>query len=127
MITFRAQGPRPVDDVWTALVDPARWPQWAPQLRGTEGLPSPLSPGAEGHVIGPAGVRVPVRITAVEPELRRWSWLVLLGPWHLPMDHLVEPAAGGSRVRVVLHGPKALLAPYGPVATWALRRLVRVA
>jgi uncharacterized protein YndB with AHSA1/START domain len=45
--------PAPVEDVWAALEDPARWPDWWPGLTGAEpSVRRALAPGAHWQLTG---------------------------------------------------------------------------
>ena len=45
--------PAPVEDVWTVLEDPARWPEWWPGLVGVQSsVRRALAPGAHWHLEG---------------------------------------------------------------------------
>ena len=110
---------------WALLARPARWPEWAPHLRGAWGLGAPeVQEGRRGAARLLGAIPVPVRIIAVDPG-RSWTWRVGVGPASVEMDHVVaELTGGGSEVAVVLRAPgpaqAALDATYGPL----VRRLV---
>jgi uncharacterized protein YndB with AHSA1/START domain len=121
-----AHGPAHPDDVWRRSTQPDTWPTWAHLVQGVDATDDVLTPGTTGTVHGPAGLPVAFTVTAVDPELRSWSWTVggrFAGP---AMDHFVLPAPGGG-TRAVLRVPgrsSALLQGYRLPATRALRRLV---
>lgn len=120
-----AHGPASADEAWRRFTTPATWSSWAPAIRDVEVADVVLSPGTRGRVHGP-GVAVDVEVTAVEPDLRTWSWRVGRGPLTTTMDHHVLPAPGGGS-RAFLRVPgraAALLQPYRVPAGLALRRLV---
>ncbi len=122
-VLLEASGPTPPEEVWERYSSPARWPEWAPQIRRAA-LTSPLQTGEHGTVHGPWPTWVPVWIRSVDPERRHWSWRVGLGLLGLVMDHGVEATDDGSRAWVRIHAPGVLVAPYAPLAKLALRRLV---
>lgn len=117
---------------WALLARPARWPEWAPHLRGAWGLGTPeVQEGRRGAARLLGVIPVPVRITAVDPG-RSWTWRVGAGPLAVDMDHVVVPLpGGGSEVAVVLRAPMAaqgaLDATYGPVVRRLVLRLAHVA
>lgn len=124
---FEAASAAPQPTLWRLISRPARWHEWAPHIRGANGLGWPeVRVGAVGTVSLLGLVGVPARVTAVEPG-RSWSWRV--GPFDL--DHVAASGELGSRAVIVLRGRgpvgKALAGVYAP-AVWALNRnLARVA
>jgi hypothetical protein len=128
MLSYSAASDATEAEAWSLLARPARWHEWAPQLRGAWGLGDPeVRTGARGAARLLWAIPVPARILSVDPG-RSWRWQV--GPMQL--DHRVEPApGGGSRVGVDLMAPgplEALLAAtYGPVIAVLVRRLAAVA
>ena len=121
-----AHGPAHPDDVWRGFTRPDAWSSWAHLIMGVECSDDVLAVGTTGTVHGPGGVPVSFTVTAMDPELRSWSWTV--GPRFAEsaMDHFVLPAPGGG-TRAVLRVPgrsSAVLQPYRLPATRALRRLV---
>ncbi len=117
-------GPAPLERVWECYTSPARWPDWAPQIRRVDATADPIAPDVRGTVHGPLLVRVPFRVLEVDDDERRWSWRVGFGPVGLRMTHGVDPSAAGSRAWVEIHAPSPLVLPYVPLARHALRRLV---
>lgn len=117
---------------WALLARPARWPEWAPHVRGAWGLGAPeVQEGRRGAARLLGVLPVPARITSVDPG-RSWAWRVGAGPAAFEMDHVLEPLeGGGSEVAVVLRarGPAqaALDATYGPLVRRLVARLGRVA
>lgn len=128
-----ATGTASVPEVWDRYVTPRRWPQWSPQIRRVEGVePSrPVRADTTGRVVGPMGVPVAFRVTAVDPAARRWTWRVRLGGLDLTLDHGVDhhstAADGSARTRawVRITGPAPMVLAYAPLARVALSRLVR--
>ena len=122
-----AEGSAPVDQVWDRYTQPARWPEWAPQIRrvDVELDDDVITPGARGTVHGPVLTFAPFRIRSVDHRSHRWSWWVGLGVLGVGMDHGVDETETGSRAWVRIHAHRYLAAPYVPVAKLALRRLVR--
>ena len=125
MLLLEAVGDASVEDVWRRWSDPALWSTWAPQIRGVDGLAAPLRPGDRGRVRGPVGLRVRVEVLSVDPSSRTWRWRVGAGPVGVLMDHGADQAGDRSRAWVQIHLPRPLALPYVPVASAALRRLVR--
>ena len=128
VLTYAAETTAPPAAAWALFARPARWPEWAPQLRGAWGLGSPeVAVGARGAARLLGVVPVPATITAKDPG-RSWSWRV--GP--VELDHRVEPLPGrGARVVTDLRAPAALEAvlrvSYGPFVALLMRNLARVA
>ncbi len=132
MLTYSARSDAPPAVAWSLLARPARWHEWAPQLRGAWGLGEPeVRAGARGAARLLGVVPVPARIVSVDRG-RSWVWQV--GP--VRFDHRVEPAPeGGSEVAVDLFAARPLEAPapleravfaaYAPVVRVLLGRLGR--
>lgn len=121
-----ARGPAHADEVWRRFTDPGTWSSWAHLIQDVDADDPVLVPGTRGRVRGPAGAAVDFRVTAVDPELRSWSWSAGRGPAAVRMDHHVLPAVGGgSRAVLRVAAPAAAaLQPYRIPAAAALRRLV---
>jgi hypothetical protein len=128
MLTYSALADAPPAAAWSLLARPARWHEWAPQLRGAWGLGDPeVRAGARGAARLLGVVPVPARIVSVDRG-RSWVWQV--GP--VRFDHRVEPARDGrSEVAVDICAARpleALLAvTYGPVVQLLVDNLARVA
>lgn len=122
------RGPGHPDQVWQRFSTPARWPEWAPQIRSVTTDDPALRVGATGRVHGPGPVAVDYEVTDVDAELRSWSWVAGRGPSRVRMHHHVLPApGGGSRALLQVEGPAAVVGqPYRILAAAALRRLVAV-
>lgn len=109
------------------MSQPARWPEWAPHVRGAWGLGSPeVQVGRLGLVRLLGAPVVPARITRKRSG-RMWAWKV--GP--VELTHRVESRERGSTVAVDIDAPPAieavLAATYGPLVRVLVRRLARVA
>jgi hypothetical protein len=127
MRTFSATSTAPADAAWPLLARPARWPEWAPHLRGAWGLGAPeVRDGALGAARLFGALPVPARIVGKRPG-RSWTWRV--GP--VEMVHRVEPRPDGCEVAidVIALGPleRAFALAYGPVIAATLRRLAEQA
>jgi len=122
-----ATGPRDADDVWDRYERPARWPEWAPQIRSVDYPGERIEPDTSGTVHGPAGLPVRFRIRHVDSSgpVREWSWTASAAGVLLTLRHTVEPAPGGTRTGLTVEGLAPVVTLYLPVALWALRRLVR--
>jgi hypothetical protein len=116
----RAPGRAPADLVWERYAVPARWPDWAPQIRRVECTADRLTVGATGRVHGPLGVAISFHVTEVRPALREWAWSVHRGPVRLLLRHGVEQ---DGATWLVAAGPAPVVAAYLPVARLALHRL----
>jgi hypothetical protein len=113
------------DEAWSLLVQPARWPEWAPHVRGALGLGAPeVQPGRRGAVRLLGVVPVPATIVSKDTNNRAWRWRV---GGVVTMDHVVTPDA----IIITLSAPppleRALGATYGPLIRLLLRRLSRTA
>ncbi|MGZ5405144.1 MAG: SRPBCC family protein [Nocardioides sp.] len=117
-------GPAAPAEVWRRYTSPAAWPGWAPQITRVDSPDDPIVTITKGVVHGPLLIRVPFRILHVDPDTRRWSWQVGIGPLGLRMEHGVDEVPDGSRAWVRIHAPTVLVLPYVPVARFALRRVV---
>ncbi|MGN6605415.1 MAG: SRPBCC family protein [Jatrophihabitans sp.] len=124
-ITLHAEGDATPDVAWTRYAEPGLWRTWSPQITGVEIAAPRIVAGLTGRVVGPLGVRVPFVIDEVDEAARRWTWHVPLGPVRIRLVHWIEPAGGGSRTGLAMHGPLPLLLGYAPLARFALGRLVR--
>lgn len=128
MLRYEARSRARPAVAWSLLAEPARWHEWAPQLRGAWGLGDPVvRPGARGAARLVGVVPVPAVVTRVEPG-RLWTWQV--GP--VALDHRVAPLLGGGcLVGVDIRAPAPLEAvlrvTYGPVVGVLVARLARVA
>ena len=125
MLDISATGDRPIDEVWDHYVRPALWPTWAPQIRNVTCDDEVIVGDTRGVVHGPVVVRVPFTVESVDPEARRWTWRVGVGPFGVRMDHGVEETADGVRAWARIHLPVVMALPYAPIAHVALRRLVK--
>jgi hypothetical protein len=126
VLTLHATGPEAPAEVWERYADPARWPDWAPQITGVD-LPAPrLVAGVRGRVRGPVGVALPFVVDAVDEAARQWAWTVSLGPVRLHLLHWVaEGPDGGSTTGLRMDGPAPVVLGYAPLARVAIGRLVR--
>lgn len=111
--------------VWERYADLAAWPTWAPQIRRVEADGPRLAVGRSGtvHVLG--GLGVPFVVTAVDHDLRTWSWIARLGPVALTLHHDLRATPAGTVAGLVLEGPALVVATYGPLTRVPLARLVR--
>ena len=119
MIRIQQPAPRDPRHAWDLLARPARWPEWAPHVRGAWGLGEPeVELGRIGAARLFGLLPVPARIVGKTAD-RDWTWQV--GP--VRMRHWAEPGAVG--IDLSAPGPLegALGATYAPVIRWSLRRL----
>lgn len=119
MVSFTAVTTAAPADAWALMARPARWPEWAPHIRGAWGLGHPeIERGRTGAVRLLSVVPVPARIVG-KTDGEDWTWQV--GP--VRTRHRV--ARGEVAIDLWAPGPlePAVAAAYGPVIRWALRRL----
>ncbi|MFF7178043.1 SRPBCC family protein [Streptomyces sp. NPDC008121] len=125
VLTLRATGPAPAEDVWSCYIAPARWPTWSPQIRAVRVAGERITPGMRGEVVSLFGVTAGFVVESVDERRRRWVWRVALGPVRLRLHHAVLSRPGGSATTLRMEGPAVALAAYAGPARWALGRLVR--
>lgn len=123
-------GPLDAAAAWDRYEEPARWPEWAPQIRAVDADGDRIVPGLRGIVHGPLGVAIPFRIERVDVSARTWSWTVTAVGVRVAMHHdltgHVTGSAGETRAGLTIDGPAVIALTYGPVARIALRRLLRL-
>ena len=127
MLTYEADTAAPPAAAWDLFSRPARWPEWAPHIRGAWGLGSPeVQVGRRGLVRLLGAPVVPARITRKRAG-RLWAWKV--GP--VEMTHRVEPNDGGATVATDIAAPAPIEATlgvtYGPLVQLLINRLARMA
>ncbi len=94
-------------EVFAYLTDLGRLPEW--QAGVTEVRVPPGGPAAAGttftQVLTFAGRRIEtdVEVTELEPD-SRFSLRVVSGPVPIEIRHALEPAGGGTRIRVAAEG-----------------------
>ncbi|MFJ8886692.1 SRPBCC family protein [Streptomyces sp. NPDC102402] len=125
ILTLRAEGAAPPEDVWLRYVTPACWPSWSPQIRAVRVEDERLAPGTRGEVVSLFGVTAAFAVESVDEERWRWVWRVRSGPLRLRLSHAVVRRPGGSATTLRIEGPALALAAYAGPARWALGRLVR--
>ncbi len=124
MRSWSADSTAPPAVAWRMIASPARWPEWAPHVRGAWGLGAPeVREGARGAARLLGVVPVPARITDVQHG-RSWTWRVAET---VTLVHRVTPRGDGCAVATELRAPApleaALAATYGPVIGWTMQRL----
>lgn len=124
--TYSADSAAPAAETWSLVAEPARWPEWAPHIRGAWGLGSPeVEAGKRGAARALWVVPVPAHIS--EKAEHSWTWQV--GP--VALEHAVIPLPSGSRITMSISAPgplePLLAATYGPVVQLLVRRLARIA
>ena len=121
-----ATGPAQPADVWELYRRPANWASWSPQIRSVKCKDDVIRIGTTGKVVGPFGFTIDFVITAVDEESREWSWKVKapLGI-RLHLSHGVESSGGGTRTTLTVRGPAPIVLGYAPIASLALRNLVK--
>ncbi len=124
-------GPRSPREVWQRYADHRLWSTWSPQIREVELDADHLAAGVSGRVYGWAGTGVAFEVDTWDEGRRTWSWTVrphLVTPaLRLPemhLEHVVEACAQGTRARLAVTGPAAVVYGYVLPARLALHRLV---
>ncbi|MFG2427145.1 SRPBCC family protein [Streptomyces sp. NPDC048590] len=125
VLTLRAQGSAPAEEVWLRYVTPARWPSWSPQIRAVRGVGERLSPGARGEIVSLFGVTARFFVESVDEARWSWVWRVRAGPVRLRLSHEVARRAGGSATTLRIEGGVLAVAAYAGPARLAMARLVR--
>lgn len=110
---------------WERYLFPARWPDWAPQIRSVHVVEHRLRPGLTGVVHGPPGLSVPFRIDDVDDAAHTWSWTVTAAGARLWMHHDLGAREDGTVAGLTVQGPAPIVLTYPLVAGIALRRLLR--
>src|SRR6478609_8369018 len=99
--TITASGGADPAVAWARYEHLDLWSTWSPQIQEVIAATQRISPGLNGLVVGPLGVRVPFEVLTVDAEAMEWTWHVRLGPVHATLDHVVRPspssATGPSR------------------------------
>jgi Polyketide cyclase / dehydrase and lipid transport len=126
-LRYEAESTAPPAAVWPLMARPDAWSDWAPHVRGADGLGDPeVEAGRRGHVRLLGFVPIPAEITAKDPG-RSWAWRV--GP--VTLVHRVEPHGKGSLVVMEIEAPRPLEATlrvtYGPLVALLVRNLARSA
>ena len=117
-------GPSEVATAWERYLFPARWAEWAPQIRAVECTAERIAPGVSGVVRGPAGLAIPFRVLEVDDAARAWRWSVTAAGIRVVMHHDLAATPDGTVAGLTMDGPAVVVLGYGPVARLALRRLV---
>lgn len=98
---------RPVEDVFTVILDVARIPVWTPGLtEARQTSDGPLEPGAalvyRGTFLG-RSYETPAVCTALS-ENKQFATKSTAGPFYLEIDTTVEPVAEGTQVTSFYRG-----------------------
>src|SRR6476660_10432244 len=123
--TITASGGADPAVAWARYEHPDLWSTWSPQIQEVIAATPRISPGLNGLVVGPLGVRVPFEVLTVDAEAMEWSWHVRFGPVDARLEHAVRAAPGGCSTELVVDAPAVVVLGYRPLAALALRRLVR--
>ncbi len=123
-LNMSVSGPVAVDEVWDRYLVPARWPEWAPQIRAVETGDKRLAVGTSGRVRGPCGLGVSFIVTDLDEVRRTWAWRVTMGPVHMSLRHGVQSIAEGTSTWLEVDGPLPVVVAYAPLARLALWNLV---
>ncbi len=97
--------------LFAAITDLRRWPEWDPELVSNEHDGTPLAVGSRFTLRPKGGPKVAMQVAALD-EPRRFADVALLPLARIRTIHEFEPEqAGGTRVRVIIEttGPLAFL------------------
>ncbi|MQA36266.1 SRPBCC family protein [Modestobacter roseus] len=126
-LTLHATGPVDPAEVWDRYLHPARWSEWAPQIKKVDPSGPRITPGLSGRVYDPLRTSVGFVVDEVSEADRRWAWQVTVGPTRLGLLHWVSPAPdGGTTAGLRITGFAPLVVGYAPLALLALKRLVTI-
>ena len=124
--TLHQTGRADASTVWQRYLHPRLWRTWSPQISSVECADDAIAEGTTGVVHAVLGVSVPFRVTEVDSDAMRWSWIARLPLGvELRLTHTVDDVAFGTTTGLVVTGPAPVVLGYLPVATLALRKLVR--
>lgn len=85
------------DQVWEALTDVDRWPEWTPTVLRVDRLDSgPLTLGSRAKLWQPKLMPAVWRVTALDPHARIFVWEVSRPGVRVIARHHAELAPGGS-------------------------------
>ena len=88
--------------VWEVLVDAERWHEWTPSVTSVELIDKPIAVGGRAVIRQPELPEAKFRITELEPG-RSFTWATgIPGFVFAHAKHIVEPAPGGARLKLVL-------------------------
>jgi uncharacterized protein YndB with AHSA1/START domain len=116
----------PPTSVWAALVDVESWPKWISSYRSiqrvdTDPVPGPLRVGSRAEVRQPGLATATYTVTSLDPG-REFTWETTAAGVRTVARHVVEPADGGSRLRLELTQTGALAGLVGMLLGGKIRR-----
>lgn len=127
-LNLQAHGVAPVTKAWERYADPTLWSTWSPQIQRVETTMDRLVAGGTGTVraglLAWPTIGVPFEVLEVDEPAMEWTWRARLGPVSLRLEHGVTAHLRGSTTWLRVHGPRAVILGYAPVARLALGRLV---
>jgi uncharacterized protein YndB with AHSA1/START domain len=123
-VDLRFEIARPPADVFAYLTDVEKLPDWQSSLREAH-ADGPLAEGSrlvEKRSLFGRNAETEHEVTAFEPG-RRLTLKTIRGPVQLEVDHELEPAGDGTKLRVRAEGrPTGILRVAGPALTAAARQ-----
>src|SRR5687767_15243434 len=88
--------------VWEVLSDAERWHEWTPSVTSVELMDRPIAVGGRALIMQPELPPAKFKITELEPG-RSFTWVTgIPGFVFARAKHIVEPAPGGARLKLVL-------------------------
>jgi uncharacterized membrane protein len=113
------------EQVWTAMEDVERWPEFAPQFKSIVLIDAPLAMGAEARVTPHGFFSAIWKVTEFEPN-RLFTWESNMLPGlHLVAGHEIVPDGEGVKVTLSLESSGPMAGVLGLVLGRIFRRNVR--
>jgi carbon monoxide dehydrogenase subunit G len=110
----------PPSAVWTVIADVERWPEWTPSILSVvRNEPGPFGLASTARVKPKGFPESVMRVTEFSSE-RSFTWEGTGGPGlRVAANHVIEPAAGGSRVTLSI----TPAGPAAPFVGWLVARM----
>ena len=110
------------DRVWAVMRDVDRWHEWTPSIRRVVRLDGkPFAVGTRARVHQPRLPPAVWQITSIHTD-GGFTWESVAPGVHVTARHEIEPAAGGSRVRLSIHNEGPIGALIGRLIAGVTRR-----
>ena len=110
----------PPFQVWEALLDIERWPEWTESVTSVERLDEgPLAVGSLTRIVKPELIPAVWRVTELNERDHVFTWRTGKPGVRLTARHVVERVPQGSRVTFTLHYGGL----FGALMAWQLKHL----